>query len=720
MKKTLTSAVAISAIATAFAGYAAAQDGDTDDARKLGTVTVTAQRTEESLQDVPIAVTALSAVQLEDKQIADVLDLQFQVPNINLATNTGTASAARIFLRGVGEDESRGAVDQAVGIYVDGIYIGRSVGSLFDLVDLEQIEVLRGPQGTLYGRNTIGGAIKLTSVRPQFETGGDVRVTIGDNGRQDLRATGNVALGDRTAFRLTGLMRERDGFWTLTPNGGNAGQGKEVGKLDMQSFRASFLHEFDNDWSIYITADNTLDLSDPIPDTAAPPNDVDNNLFTIEPLAGVTCPPGNGGFTALGCFTNYDQRLESQGVSATIEGKIGTFDFTSLTGFRQLEDNLSTRIGFPYIQETDQDQFSQEFTLASNNEGAFNYVVGAYYWEEDLQLDTTFVFPFTLSSSTESLALFGQGTLEVSDQLSVTGGLRYTDESKDFSGENLAFGLTRDDTANFENLSYTIGTDYRFNDSVLGYAKFSTGFKSGGWSPDAFSGTSIFLPVREETLDSFEIGFKSDFANNTVRLNGAYFINDYSDLQIGATVPGLGFTRFNVEGTEIDGFELEAVWQLTENFQVNGNVGVLDAKYTDLSLASAGGLTNNGATPACGGVVTIACAKTLNLKNAPEYKASIGALYAVPMQGGELIFSGDVNFEDDSWSLVANSPAHALIDVPTLYNARVKFQSDYGWSLAVWGKNVSDEEYYRASSANSFTAYASEPSTFGIDVGYTF
>lgn len=722
MRKTLICATAATALSTAFAAPVLAQEDDGDDARRLGAVTVTAQRVEENLQDVPVAVTALSAEQLEDKQVLNIRDLTAQVPNINIATNTGTASAARIFLRGVGEDESRGAVDQAVGIYVDGVYIGRSVGSLFDVVDLESLEVLRGPQGTLYGRNTIGGAIKLTSVKPQFENSGKFSATFGNYSRQEFKATGNVQLADSTAFRITGFTRERDGFHELNPNGPLAGNARDdVGALDTLAVRASIYHEFTDNWNLLVAVDHTDDRSDPIPDSAVPGQDADNDIFTIEPLPGTTCPPG--GLLPLGCFSEYDQELQSTGIMAKIEGDVGGLDFTSISGYRELEDELSTRIGFPYSQETSQNQFSQEFTLGQTGKGPLDWLVGLYIFQEDLNLDTVFIFPFAIESQTDSVALFGQGTYNVNDQLAITGGLRGTIEDKSFEGQG-PFGFGRTDDADFENISYTLGADYRFNESVLGYAKYSTGFKSGGWSPDAFSPTAIFLPVEEETLDSFEVGIKSDFSD-TVRINAAAFFNQYEGLQIGATVPGLGFTRFNVDETEISGIEVEGVWQVTDSLQINGNLGLLDAEYTSLTGDQARGLSNNGAGCPAGvdpanDAQVISCALGLNLKNAPEYKATIGALYTQPVYQGELIVSADASFEDDSWSLVANSPAHAFIEIDTLINARVKYADDRGWSVAVFGRNLTDEEYYRASSASSFTTYASPPLEYGIELSAEF
>ncbi|MEM1380628.1 MAG: TonB-dependent receptor [Pseudomonadota bacterium] len=715
LTKTLLSSAALSALCVAAAPAALAQDDDED------VVVVTAQRVEQSLQEVPAAVTNLSATDLEEAQVLNVSDLQYQVPNISIAAGTGTANSARIFLRGVGEDESRGAVDPAVGVYVDGIYIGRQVGALFDLVDLERIEVLRGPQGTLYGRNTNGGAIKLISKRPEMENGGEFRTILGNEGRVDLRATGNLALSDNTAIRVTGFSRQRDGFWEFNPTGPVfEDNGGEFGELKVSAIRASLLHNFSDDWRILIQGDYTNDQSDPIPDSAAPPNDADNNVFTIEPLPGTTCAPGPVTFRALGCFGDYDNETISSGLAATIEGKIGGLDFLSLTGYREMEDDLVTRIGFPYFQQTDQDQFSQEFTLSSDSDGPFNWVGGVYYFQEDVLLETTFIFPFAVDVTTESYAAFFQGFLDVSEQGTFTFGVRYTDEEKDLDAANQAFNLTRVESANFDDVSYTIKYDHDITDDVMVYGSYSTGFKSGGWSPDCFGAAACFQAVDEETLQSFEIGTRTEFLDNRLRFNATYFNNNYEGLQIGATVPGLGFTRFNVDETSIQGFEFEWNFELTEQFTIFGNLGILDAEYESITEDQAGALTNSGASCDAGQDL-VDCAFGLELKNAPEYKGLVGASYVTPFAGGLLSLRGDLQFEDESWSLVANGPPHALTDPGLLVNARVRYEPlDGNWFFAVWGQNLTDQEYWRAASANSFTAYASPPITYGVEFGITY
>ncbi len=690
-------------------------------------IIVTAQRREATLQEVPASVTALGAGALETKQITNVRDLQLQIPNLNIATNTGTASAARVFLRGIGEDESRGAVDQAVGIYVDDVFIGRSVGSLMDLVDLERVEVLRGPQGTLYGRNSNGGAIRLVSKKPDteesnFEVGG----TLGSDSRFDGQLKGNLALSDTTAIRASFLSRNRDGFHDLVPNGDFAGQGRNVGEVSTNAFRVALYHEFSDAWSVNLSLDRTDDESDPIPDSAAPPNDADNNLFTIEPLTGTTCSgaaPAN--FQPIGCFTAYSSSVEAQGLGLNVTGAFDDYTFKSLTGYRDMEDSLASRIGFPYRQATDQEQLSQEFSVTSDLDGPMNFVAGLYLFSEEVQLNSTFVFDFSVNVQTDAWAAFAHGTYDLSEALTLTAGLRYTDEERDVRASNLTFetgaGLwSAIRELSYSKTTYNLALDYEFADGVMAYASFATGFKSGGASPDCFAPTACFLPVDEEEVETFELGLRSDLLDDKLRLNLTYFFNTYEGLQIGATVPGLGFTRFNVNETEISGIELEAVLQPTENLTLNAILGWLDGEYTDVNDSQAGGLTNDG-VPCPGGVATIECALGLELKNAPEFKGTLGAVYTVPLTAGNLTFAADLAFEDDSWSLVANSPPHALTQVDTIINARVAFApQDDRWQVALWGKNLTDEEYARAASAGSFTQYASPPLTFGVDARFRF
>lgn len=685
-------------------------------------IIVTAQRREESLQTSPLAVTAITSDDLEVKQVTNILDLQYASPNISIGTNTGTANAARIFIRGAGEDESRAVAEPAVGIYIDGIYIGRAVGSLFDLVDTEQIEVLRGPQGTLYGRNSNGGAIRVTSRSPSVEKNEfDIGVTAGNVGRFDARVSGNLAITERTAIRGSVISRSRDGFHTLNPNGDFAAEaGQNVGAIDTTAFRLSLLHNFSDNWSANLIVDRTQDDSDPIPDTLNLASDADNNLFTVEPAPGATCSAMTPSiFQGIGCVTDYSSEVESEGAAFKLTGSFDSYTFQSLTGYRSLEDDLSTRISFPYSQQTDQDQLSQEFTLSSNYDSAFNFVTGLFFFEENIQFDSVFVFPFSIGVETNAQAAFFQGTYDISDSMSLTAGLRYTDETKDLDARALVSGLSRVESRDFSNTTYTVSLDKEFSDNVFGYISYSTGFKSGGWSPDCFSPAACFLQVDEEELDTFEIGLRTLLFNERVRLNATYFANTYEGLQIGATVPGLGFTRFNVDESDISGFELEMTILASDRFSINAALGTLDAEYDSLTLQQAGGLTNNAASPGCNGVVSIECARNLELKNAPSYKGSIGFLYNHEVANGAISAALDFSFEDDSFNLVAN-PENSRVDVSTLINARLAYTpTESGWRLALWAKNLSDEEYARASTGTNLL-YTAEPRTYGIDFGYSF
>ena len=710
---------------------AAGQGVNTDEEDSVERVTVTAQRVTQDLQDTPVAVTSLDSESLKQRQVQDVTDLNFNVPNLTLSTGTGTANSARIFLRGIGEDESRGAVDPAVGIYVDGVYLGRTVGALIDVVDLDSVEVLRGPQGTLYGRSTNGGAIKLQTVDPQLENSLELGTTVGNENRFDLRAIGNLQVGENTAVRASVLYRTRDDIFSVMPNGALADQARDVGQWETFVARLQALHRFDNGWEVQLSYDETQDDSDPIPASFADSLDRDGNLFTIAPEPGVDCSPfaspALAGFAPTGCFTDYESEIETRGVSFDATGPIAGHSLTSITAYRELEDKLSTQVTFPFSQSTDQEQISQEFTLASENNGPLNYVAGLYYFYEDVDLNVNFILPFDITTDTESYAAYGQLFYDLTDRLTLTAGLRYTDEEKGFDSASPAVGIGRDENRDFDDLSYTLIADFDINDDIMVFGSARTGFKSGGWSPDCFSPGSCFEPVDEETVQTFELGWRSSFVNG-LTFNATGFFNIYEDLQLsGTTEPGGTFTRFNVDEVETYGLEIETSYQVTDTLELFANLGLLEGEYTDISPEQAFAITSGGQSIACPdgaaapepNQAQVECARDLELKNAPSYKGLVGASWTRSVFGGVLTVTGDVGFEDDSWTLVANSPETAETDIGAIANARVTYEpNSQPWSVSVWGKNLGDDEFWRAASAN--TVFPADPRTWGLDLDVTF
>ncbi len=743
-------AVALCA-AAAWAPAAYAQEADqsaTDQAVSTeqpgdGVIIVTAQRRAQNLQDVPAAVTALTGATLENRQISDTNDLQNQIPNVVISTGTGTASSARIYFRGVGEDESRGAIDPAVGIYIDNVYLGRTVGSLVDLVDIEQVEVLRGPQGTLYGRNTNGGAIKISSVRPQLgETSLSGEVGYGNFDRISAKASVNVSPWDTGAFRLSGLYRQRDGYFDLNPNGDFADlAGTQAGGEEVFALRGSLYGELSDVWNFLAIVDYTKDKSDPVPssfiaesDNPTVATDTDGNIFTIEPAAGVTCSAATPAtFQPVGCFTAFSSDVDALGVSYQLKGEYDNFTISSITAFRTLSDDLSTHITFPYFQQTDQNQFSQEFLL-NTNIGMVDLTAGAFYYSEDAELAFTFILPVTNEVKTESFSLFGQAAISLTDALTLTGGLRWTDETRDFRGTSVVIPVV-EDSVGVDNITWTAKADYEITPDILVYASYATGFKSPGFSSDCFSPAGCFLSVEEEQLDAIEAGLRTQFLDGRATFNATYFYNDYSDLQISATTGGGVFTRSNAGEARIQGVELEFGFEPVDGLDIYGNASWLDAEYRNLTPLQAGTLTNSNITsgavgPACTAITAtgpsdafndqvVDCALNLALKNAPEWKGLLGFTYTVPLASGEIFFGADGAYESDSFALVANPPG-SLVEPGFRVDARAGWRAaDDGWRVTIWGKNLTDREYFRASTGLN-QVYASAPLTFGVDVGFRF
>lgn len=603
---------------------------------------------------------------------------------------------------------------------------------MLDLLDLERIEVLRGPQGTLYGRNATGGAIKYVSKRP--ETGVnelDLYATLGNFSRFDAKAVGNFALGANTAIRASVLRRTQDGAFTAWSDG------DDIGEVDATSARVALLHDFGNEWTLYAAVDTVQDDTDPIPTSLPEGFDVDNDVFTLDPAPGVDCTdPAESVWS--GCFENYSSEVESFGALLEISGPLGDFTFRSLTGYREVEDDLDTNFGsFNFQQQTDQDQFSQEFTLTSDFDGPFNFVSGLYYFEEDANLDYLFAIPATLRVKTDAWAVFGEGTFQFTEYWELRAGIRYTDESKDMLGRSIFFtdvlgldGFVRDDERSFDSTDYRLALQYHVNSDVMFYGSYTTGFKSGGYSPDCFSPLPVCMnPVRPESVDTWEIGTRGELFGNRLRLNITYFDNTYEDLQLGGSTPQ-GFIRYNVPEVETDGLEVEWLFQATSNLTLDGYVAYSDGSYTEVdqnTIVAIGGTLPN---PVCGGEVPDeACLlNNFELKNLPEWSYAVAGSYLTTMANGyELSTRVSLSYEDETFHLVGNTPEIKREDT-TLVDARITL-ADPGdkWSVSLWGKNLTDEVYYPAGTTVGRDAigvvglvFPAMPRTFGADLRYTF
>jgi iron complex outermembrane receptor protein len=746
----MTSALALFASAAPVWAQGSAASESTDDRADAGVIIVTAQRRSENLQEVPAAVSALGAKDIALRQIEDTNDLQAQIPGVVITTGTGTSNSARIFFRGIGEDESRGAVDPAIGIYIDNVYLGRTVGSLVDLLDIEQVEVLRGPQGTLYGRNTNGGAIKFTSVRPQIgKNSVSAELGYGNYDRIQGRGIVNLALADSLAVRVSGLYRERDGYFTLNPNGAFANlAGTRVGDEEVLTLRGSLYGEMSDRWNVTAIFDYTKDNSDPVPSSLAASSsnpavvtDRDRNIFTIEPAPGVTCSAATPAtLRPIGCFTDFSSSVESYGASVQLKGEYDSFTITSITALRAMNDDLSSFISFPFFQRTKQDQFSQELLVNLTPTDPLNLTLGAFYYEENVDLRYTFIFPIQNFVDTKSFALFGQAELDVTDALTLTGGLRWTTEDRDFVGNAggplAAFGSNIRGKAKTDNVTWTVKADYTIADDIMLYASYATGFKSPGFSSDCFNPTACFRQVAEEQLDSIEAGLRTQFWDRRITLNLTAFYNDYQDLQISGTLPNGAFTRINAGKARTQGVELEGRIEPIDGLTFYGNASFLDAEYRNLNFQQAALLSNStNTTPglACTSVTAtpgtpqyeaqvIDCGLGLDLKNAPRFKGLIGFVYEADVGPGTVFLGSDVAYEDDTFGLVANVPGTEQ-SPGTRIDARIGYRTDR-WRVTLWGKNLTDREYFRANTFNVPTrqnqVFAAPPLTFGVDVGFTF
>ncbi len=674
-----------------------------------GVVMITAQRRSEQLQKVPVAVTALSASEMESKQIRRMDDLKYEVPNIVIEQNTVTSSGAKIFMRGVGTDDSLFTTDPSVAIYIDDMYVARQTGALFDMFDLQRVEVLRGPQGTLYGRNATGGAIRYVTKKPNGESRLEVEARAGSLGRLDLSLNGGGRISEGLAINFGLMSKSRDGYLRDVANGRDVNDEKLVGA------RVGFAWDVSQSTSARLGIDTLRQTSGPTyasgaidPVLAAkygrPVNNPDSNLYTIE--------------TDL---LNGINDLDQTGVSFSTSTDMGAFEWRNALTYRQMNNELYADVDgtaqkrFHLYQDQAQKQSSYETQLVSNGKGPLSWTTGLFLFTEKNRQPTrqdNFVTGGlnTAGQTTDAAALYGQADWRFNPVWKATAGLRYSHEAKDFS----ISALKPDGTPNFDfqakkswnRFDWKLGVDAQINPDWLAYASATTGFKSGGFNGRATTPAAALLTLEPETLLTYEAGFKATLMGGMLRLNANYFHNDYRDLQLTAFNNVGALALFNAASAKIQGVEIESNLQISKAWQAGLNLGTLDAKYSQYSAANAA--TFDGK----------------RLKQAPKLQYGLNTNYRLPLAGGSLQLGAQLRHVGDHEQTLSNSPI-VKTDAYTLVDARVAYEPAGGkWTLALWAKNITDKRYatggFDIAGLGIADVYLNVPRTYGLDLRYRF
>ena len=713
-------------------------------------VTVTARRTEENLQQVPAAVSAFSERGLERIQAQDPTGLAGAVPNLNIVQGRGSSNATNIFIRGIGQPDALQTFDPAVGVYVDGVYYSRIRGTQFDLLDLQRVEVLRGPQGTLYGKNTIGGALSFVTRRPGDEFRGELTATYGTYNQFEVRGIVSGPLTEGVAASLAMLHAQRDGYVE------DSVLNRDYNDRNTEAVRAAIAFTPSSRVRIDLTADYSQDRA---------------HLTVGQPQNSLTYLVGGG--TALALPTNptdYDftgrttpslpnsTRLDHWGVSAN-----AAFDLTSeltlrsITAYRELETNdyvdidaTQLEIGDVFVG-VDQNQLSQELQLTYTSD-RITGVAGLYYLREHIVShqeayaddlvgpllgNPTFLRTIDDDLVTTSLAAYANFSFAITPELRLSVGARYTSEDKDYFRTTSTFSSSAllTSTAPFvfdvgddwDNFSPMISLDYRFNPDFMVYGRVARGFKSGGFNGRANS-VAERTQYEPETVTSYELGFRSTIADQ-LRFNVTAFYNDYRNFQ--ARVAGTGLdpvtglpsptlSVINAGRLNIQGAEVELAWTPVPGMLIDAQIGYLDAEYeefADTRFTATGG-SRAFQEPAF----------------APHWTLRLGAQYEVDLEGrGFLTFGAQGRYRSRHALAVDNTAVNSRTEIEGLFedgygliDARVVYESpSRRWNIGVYGNNLLDEVYktdgQEFSSIGSIrTAYFGAPRTVYLRAGFRF
>ena len=748
----------------------AAPDAVIADARESDDVVVIARRREERLLDVPIAVSALSQTDLAKLQAIDLSGIQGAIPNVNLVQGRGSSTSANFFIRGIGQPDALQTFDPAVGVYVDGVYLSRIQGALLNLFDVQRVEVLRGPQGTLYGKNTIGGAVNIVTRKPDlgaFHASADVTYGAFDQVLLNGYVTAPL-IEDKLALSLAGTYDTREGLVTdpLT--------GRRFNDRNLWAGRGILRFKPVDGFEFTLSGDYTKQRNAATLGYPTAPL-LRTSLFPVGATVLVPANPfGPYDFRAATSLTPAQgQRLDHWGIGFTANIDItDTLQFVSITGYRKLDPSFFIDIDASQFLLGDvfvgvnQSQFSQEVQFKYNGT-KLKGVFGLYYLNEDVRSDQTafgndiFTFlggPVTFtrlindSQNTKSYAAFGQLTYDFTNRLGFTAGLRYTREDRRYNRftttisslgalnnltfrfpDNLPAPLNADNVASFDAFTPSFTLSFKPNRDTLVYASANRGFKSGGFNGRANSVNDLTLVVngtptivnrfRPETVWTYEVGAKGSFADGRVKLSAAAFYSDYSDFQarvgggvVGAANTGV-FPVINAGRLRIWGIELETIVKPTRALTLTGSFGYLDARY----LRFDDGRRVPPGTFSCN---PTGAAITCRPAFAPPISARLAGDYVVAMGSNKLTLGLEGRFIDKHFLSVDNRPG---LTEPGYVLGNAYAQVDFARNFYVRGavKNFSDTRYRTdgqefSSVANIQTAYFGDPRTWTIGAGFRF
>ncbi len=707
-----------------------------DDGFVLEEIIVTAQKRSQNLQDVPLTIASFSSEAIKEYGVTNIQSLASVTPGLVVSSTQGSPSP---YIRGVGTRLATIGLGPSVPIYIDERYVGSGGGALLDLPDVERVEVLKGPQGTLYGRNSIGGALRIITKNPGDEWTGGATASLGDYGLTKFDSVIGGALSDTLRVQLSAASYLRDGYADNLSEEGN----DEYDDLDYTSFRGKLHWDISDEstvkWTaLYYETDHTAGFRQNSLD-AAPTN-------IGQAFGGITGTSGDN----VAHNIKGNAQSEGQAHDLTLAVPFDSFDFMSVTTYTDSEsegpletDGSSTDVLGGHVFNNGH-TFSQEFRLTSNSDNKLQWLVAAEYHtgqSQTLTNATSIQFPGLTAElgvqtvDTDSYALLAKVSYDFSEDLSASIGARYTDEEKaqntvptpgllNLSGGPLPYASD----ASWTELTPTLNIQRQFETGML-YFTYSQGFKSGGFNSPAnpkFDGTT--RPILEpEILDNFEVGYKGEFLNNRLRLNSSLFYYDYKDLQV-TRAAGDGDTPTlvtqNAADAEVLGFEMDVTWLATESLVLSGGFSALDSQYKDYD-ASAKVPNIELGRGALGYGDVFYDASGESLLRAPDITAFASARYNIQLASAELPIVLSYSYTGDfQYDFIASTSTQELEqEAIGLLQARISYIPEGAdWSIALWGDNLTDEEYFTEKVANAYALrgnYAA-PRTWGVDFSMDF